>query len=884
MNEYKIPESSNDAIKISNKYSNSKTGKCIDDFFIQKIISKKGNNFVAKVKSKLDTDIYVMKRIDKNKATQIGMHKYISREEEFLKILNHENIVKYITSFEDSQFLYLITEYVENGDLLVMINSRNKCNIPIGEEKLMKIFLQCLKSLSYIHSCGIILRALKPDKILIDNENNIKITNFKYAAIHDEDASKTKLNITNEKYKELKHEFETLELGYYQPPEMKKGNIYDKKIDVYSLGIIFTFLAYNDIKVPENNNYSKELGDFINKMINKKPLIRPTAKEAYEELKNIYLKKYSHNTGIISCLRCLTSLPNLNTQYFLNKLLGEKQDEKDSILKSFINFIMTINEVIQSSKTLEDFSQRMEKELNLAIYEFLEQLHKRGCINLNKFKEISLINFLFLLFSLLERDLKLNCLNVDVNFKEMKNEEINMQFEDKEKGKLFQILSYFNVTSIINQCFSIISKTKESCANCGKGNDFYKKNQFISFNVEKIKKLKKGQLNIINAFECMDSKIANKQKCEFCNKETEKNKKMNIYNISRDLLILFDRGENCKNKDLIDFEMFLVLDKRNVELIRSKNGYYSYELYGVIIRREKNDPSGKNKKAEEYIYYTRNLYEYLFTRNDRRETYNLTQIKSEGDIMALFYYCKDLDIAQKDSKNDKSTNNYSKISDSSKNIIKDNSNNINDNNPMNNNFITNPSKNQNNTESYRSFQDNNINNNINNNNPMNNNFMLSPSKDQNNPEIYGSFQDNTTNNNNNNNNPFYDKNINNFIAQNHLNINAQNNKINLNLNNNNFNNINNNFNNNFNSINLNNNMIMNNFSNIGNNNNINNQALNNQNQNNINQQNLNSNPYDMNRNNFVYGLNNINNNNNRNNNNLNNMFFNINTSDFNNNN
>ena len=49
---------------------------------------------------------------------------YLSREEEFLKILNHENIVKYITSFEDNQFLYLFTEYVDNGDLLMIINKK----------------------------------------------------------------------------------------------------------------------------------------------------------------------------------------------------------------------------------------------------------------------------------------------------------------------------------------------------------------------------------------------------------------------------------------------------------------------------------------------------------------------------------------------------------------------------------------------------------------------------------------------------------------------------------------------------------------------------------------------------------------------------------------
>ena len=197
---------SEDLTESTKIFPNIKESKGIDDFLILKILSKKGKkdkDFVAKVKSKLNNGIYAMKKIDKNKAILEGKKIYIEREEEFLKLLSHENIVKYYTSFEDNRFLYIITEYIDNGDLLKMINLRKKIEYQISEEKLMKIFLQCLKSLSFIHSQGIILRALKPDKILIDNENNIKLTNFKYAAVHDENISEENLNISKEKVKKL---------------------------------------------------------------------------------------------------------------------------------------------------------------------------------------------------------------------------------------------------------------------------------------------------------------------------------------------------------------------------------------------------------------------------------------------------------------------------------------------------------------------------------------------------------------------------------------------------------------------------------------------------------------------------------------------------------
>ena len=86
-------------------------------------------------------------------------------------------------------------------------------------------------------------RALKPDKILTDNENNIKITDFKNATIENENTPKKCFKISEDKIKKLKIKYEFLDLSPYQPHEMKKGEIYDKKIDVCSLGLIFSIFS-----------------------------------------------------------------------------------------------------------------------------------------------------------------------------------------------------------------------------------------------------------------------------------------------------------------------------------------------------------------------------------------------------------------------------------------------------------------------------------------------------------------------------------------------------------------------------------------------------------------------------------------------------------------
>jgi serine/threonine protein kinase len=118
------------------KIKNIILGNISDYFTIQKIINKKDNEFVAKVESKLDKNIFIMKKIYKNKISPIENLPF--REEFFLKVLNHENIVKYYTSFEDSQYLYIITEYVNNGDLSQILSHKSQI-FKIPEKKLLDI-------------------------------------------------------------------------------------------------------------------------------------------------------------------------------------------------------------------------------------------------------------------------------------------------------------------------------------------------------------------------------------------------------------------------------------------------------------------------------------------------------------------------------------------------------------------------------------------------------------------------------------------------------------------------------------------------------------------------------------------------------------------------
>ena len=812
-------------------------GKSVDDFEIIETISEKNRNAIYKVRPKLNSQIYCMKKINLKDAEALGITNYIEREVPFLKLLKHENIAKYETNFTENNCLYIISEYVNNGSLLNLIQLKKDKNIQISEEKLSFIFLQCLEVLSYLHSCGIIFREFKPELILIDRKNIIKIGNFKYSAIFDNKLANNKFGNINNNL--LNNNFEIVKIGDFQAPEMQKGNHYDYKVDVFSMGVTFCSLAYSEVKLPNNRGqYSQDLYDLISKMLIENPSIRPSSTELYRQMKDIYISKHFNKSALFSFLRCLLSFPNTNED-FLKKFKETIKIDQNPILECISQLFVNIN---NSKKDKNGIG----KEVKESLYNLYKLLKKKGNYESIDNREFSTVAFADYFFDLTEKNLPLNSINdIESIQNNQSNDDIKISSNEFQAYKLFNSLP----NSAVSDLFSVEYKEKSSCANCSKESFKFTKKYYIEFNVENIKKIKKEDLDIIDVFEnlCKNSEDNNstipKDNCSNCKTFSQIKKKKNCYNLPNDLIILINRGENCRYKDDINFGKELDLNKYAENKVYIK---YLYQLYGILVRKEKNDPDKYNKKLEEYIYYTRGKNENLFTCNDERITFNLEEIQSEGDIMALYYY---------------SENNNTFISQDI-NI---------DNEIINNNTISNPNIAQ---VTIQVLNNKNINNNqVNNSLDIINNYQSLNNKNINNNQINNSLDII------NNNQALNNKNINNNQVNNSLDIinnnqslnnkNINNNQINNNQVNYNMNNFNNNINRNIsippNELNIMDNLMLN----QDNNYNINQNQINMQSNNNMmnNNQNINNpNNYNQN-NNYQNNYNNVQYNNNQNNNN-----------------
>lgn len=148
-----------------------------------------GQGAFATVKKAIERatgDSYAVKIINRRRAIHAGGKGAmvgVNRELEILRKLDHPNIVRLKSFYEDIENYYLVMELVPGGDLMDFVAA----NGAIGEDATQVITKQILDGIAYVHRMGISHRDLKPDNILImqDDPILVKITDFGLAKISD---------------------------------------------------------------------------------------------------------------------------------------------------------------------------------------------------------------------------------------------------------------------------------------------------------------------------------------------------------------------------------------------------------------------------------------------------------------------------------------------------------------------------------------------------------------------------------------------------------------------------------------------------------------------------------------------------------------------------
>lgn len=228
-------------------------------------------------------EVWLVEREDASlaalKQVYIENENSLNQEVSLLERLSHPHIIQYHESFKHQDFLYIVIDYAEGGDMANRIKLAKSKGYKFSESQIWKWFMQICQGLEYIHGNKIIHRDLKAHNIFLSKSGDVKIGDFGISRVLSNSSELANTSIGT---------------PYYISPEVCKGEPYDYKADIWSLGCILYELCslkhpfegenlanvINNIlsKAPETlpDHYSETLTSTIFEMLNKTANLRPT--------------------------------------------------------------------------------------------------------------------------------------------------------------------------------------------------------------------------------------------------------------------------------------------------------------------------------------------------------------------------------------------------------------------------------------------------------------------------------------------------------------------------------------------------------------------------------------------------------------------------------
>ena len=127
------------------------------------------------VTDKLHQQTLAVKQVSKSKA---GAHPAsvarLFAELDILSRINTPQIIKLYSTFQDSDYLYMVMEYLEGGDLCNYLQKVGKLDLP----SVQYLASQLLVALKAIHKLGFIHRDVKPANIGFSKSGQVKLFDF----------------------------------------------------------------------------------------------------------------------------------------------------------------------------------------------------------------------------------------------------------------------------------------------------------------------------------------------------------------------------------------------------------------------------------------------------------------------------------------------------------------------------------------------------------------------------------------------------------------------------------------------------------------------------------------------------------------------------------
>mmetsp|Transcript_23376 Transcript_23376/g.26519 ORF Transcript_23376/g.26519 Transcript_23376/m.26519 type:complete len:392 (-) Transcript_23376:222-1397(-) len=246
-----------------------------NQFQFHYVIGKGGFGKVWKVEMKKTRQIFAMKEMSKARVITKRSVNSVMNERKLLSMLKHDFLVNMHFAFQDRENLYLLMDLLNGGDLRYHLGRRRRFT-----EEETRFMVGCIvMALEYMHVNGILHRDIKPENLVLDSEGYVRITDLGIARIWNPENAKDTSGTP----------------GYMAPEVMCRQN-HGVAVDYFALGVLtFEFMtgrrpylgkSRKEIRdqilakqvqlrrsdIPDG--WSLEAADFINKLIQRKPINR----------------------------------------------------------------------------------------------------------------------------------------------------------------------------------------------------------------------------------------------------------------------------------------------------------------------------------------------------------------------------------------------------------------------------------------------------------------------------------------------------------------------------------------------------------------------------------------------------------------------------------
>ncbi|KAL1807907.1 integrin-linked protein kinase 1 isoform X1 [Daucus carota subsp. sativus] len=168
-----------------------------------------------------------VKILDKDGYTDPEYINAFKNELTILEKVRHPNVIQFVGAVTQNIPMMIVTEYHTRGDLETYLKRKGRLSL----SKALKFALDIARGMSYLHECKpdpVIHCDLKPKNILLDSAGHLKVSGFGVFRMS---------TISPDKAKLLQPEVID-HCNLYMAPEIYNDEIFEKRADVYSFGLI----------------------------------------------------------------------------------------------------------------------------------------------------------------------------------------------------------------------------------------------------------------------------------------------------------------------------------------------------------------------------------------------------------------------------------------------------------------------------------------------------------------------------------------------------------------------------------------------------------------------------------------------------------------------